>query len=281
MSRPNPDPLERALETLLRPVVRLALKRGVALGRFSEIVKRAYVAAAEKDFNVPNRKLSVSRVAVLTGMTRKEASRLMRDDPDRALGDRIRKQVNRAARVVTAWVEDETYHDEPGEPASLPFESEGEQPSFSSLVARHGADVGARAVLDELLRVGAVGERGDGRLYLIDRVYIPNSDEGAKLDILGTDVADLVSSIDHNLEPENPTPFFQRKVAYDNLPAKYLPQLRALLARKGQSLLEELNADMSANDLDQDAAPPPLDEDERSRAMIGIYYYEESRDDEE
>ena len=86
MSQQTNDQLERALETLLIPVVRIALKRGLAFGRFSELVKRAYVAAARRDFMVPNRRLSVSRVAVLTGMTRKEASRLMKDDPDEQLG---------------------------------------------------------------------------------------------------------------------------------------------------------------------------------------------------
>lgn len=280
MSPSNPDPLERAIETLLMPVVRLALKRGLAFGRFSEMLKRAYVAAARKDFSVPGRKLSVSRVAVLTGMTRKEASRLMQSDPDEALGTRMRRQVNRAARVVSAWVEEADYHDGRGAPASLPFESE-EGPSFESLVAEYGADVGARAVLDELTRVGAVGERADGRLYLIERAYIPSADEGAKLDILGTDVADLVASIEHNLDPESEAPFFQRKVAYDNLPAAYLPLLREKLSDRGQALLEELNADMAAHDRDANPTGDGPDGEGRSRAMTGIYYYEELRDDDD
>lgn len=280
MTQTNPDPFERAVETLLRPLVRLALKRGVAFGRFAEIVKRSYVSAAQRDFDVPNRKLSMSRVAVLTGLTRKEASRLMHDDPDEAIGDRIRRQVNRAARVVTAWVEDETFHDGRGAPASLPFES-ASQPSFTDLVSAHGADVPARAVLDELVRVGAVGERADGRLYLIERVYLPRTDEGAKFDILGTDVADLVSSIEHNLDPGPQPPFFQRKVAYDNLPLDYLPRLRELLAERGQSLLEELNADMAAQDRDTNPDSGDSESEARSRAMVGIYYYEESRDEDE
>ena len=280
MSKQTKDPLERALETLLLPVVRVALKRGLAFGRFSELIKRAYVAAARRDFKVPNRKLSVSRVAVLTGITRKEASRLMQGDPDEQLGDRMIRQVNRAARVVTAWVEDPDFHDGRGAPASLPFESDG-GPAFADLVSKHGADVGARAVLDELVRVGAVAERSDGRLYLANRAYIPASDEGQKLDILGTDVSDLVSAIEHNLDPENETVFFQRKVSYDRLPLAYLPLLRERLAKRGQELLEELNADMAAHDLDTRSDDAETDDEERARAMVGIYYYEETRDDDD
>ena len=280
MSSQNPDPLERALEMLLLPVVRLALKRGLAFGRFSEMLKRAYVAAARRDFTVPGRKLSLSRVAVLTGMTRKEASRLMQEDPDRDLGKRMVRQVNRAARVVSAWVEDPAYQDRRGAPASLPFES-GLGPSFSALVSEHGADVGARAVLDELIRVGAAGEREDGLLYLIERAYIPSADDGQKLDMLGTDVADLVASIEHNLDPKSEVPFFQRKVSYDRLPVSYLPLLRERLSKHGQSFLEELNADMAAHDLDTRPDEASEDGSEQARAMIGIYYYEESRNDED
>jgi hypothetical protein len=280
MSEQTNDPLERALETLLIPVVRVALKRGLAFGRFSELVKRAYVAAARRHFRVPNRRLSVSRVAVLTGMTRKEASRLMKDDPDEQLGDRMIRQVNRAARVVTAWVEDADFHDGRGAPASLSFESD-DGPAFVDLVAKYGADVGARAVLDELVRVGTVAERADGRLYLTNRAYIPASDERAKLDIFGIDVADLVSSIEHNLASESETAFFQRKVSYDNLPDTYLPLLRERLSKRGQELLEELNADMATHDRDTRPDGDASDDAARSRAMVGIYYFEEPHDGED
>src|SRR6056297_393443 len=60
--------LERAVLTLLRPLIRLVLKRGMAYGQFAELVKRAYVDSARTDFGVPGRKLTISRVAVLTGL---------------------------------------------------------------------------------------------------------------------------------------------------------------------------------------------------------------------
>jgi hypothetical protein len=271
----NNDPLETALLTLLRPLVRLVLTRGMAVGRFSEVLKRAYVDVAQKDFVVPGRKLSASRVAVLTGLTRREATRLMRGGPEE-LTSAMRRQVNRAARVVSAWVEDATYHDDNGAPALLPVEAE-DGPSFSMLVAAHGADVTPRAVLDELLRVGAVERNEDGRIRLVERAYIPRADETAKLAILGTDVADLVASIEHNLDPDAEFPFYQRKVAYDNLPPEYLPALRALLADKGQRLLEELNADMGQHDRDVQGE---AEDGERRRAMIGIYYFEDESDEE-
>lgn len=274
MPRKIPDALERAVVALLRPLVRLVLKRGMAFGQFAELLKRAYVEAAEEDFTVPGRKLTISRVAVLTGLTRKEASRLMQAEPS-VSESQARRRVNRAARVVSAWAVDAAFRDASGAPAELPFDA-SEGPTFARLVALHGADVPPRAVLDELLRVGAVVRLDDGRIHLVERAYIPAGDEAAKLEILGTDVADLIASIEHNLDPAATVRFFQRKVAYDNLPADYLPALRALLAERGQALLETLNDDMARHDRDVAAVASDAP---RRRAMVGIYYFEDENDD--
>lgn len=286
MPNASTQALERAVVALLRPLVRLVLKRGMAFGQFAELLKRAYVEAAEEDFTVPGRKLTISRVAVLTGLTRKEASRLMQEEP--AVSEsQARRRVNRAARVVSAWAVDPNFQDAAGNPLELPFDqsgsgpsggsADGDGPTFSRLVALHGADVPPRAVLDELMRVGAVARREDGRIHLVERAYIPAGDEAAKLDILGTDAADLIASIEHNLEPDVAERYFQRKVAYDNLPADYLPALRALLADRGQQLLETLNDDMARHDRDLGAATSDAP---RRRAMVGIYYFEDEVDDE-
>ena len=268
-------PLDRAIVTLLRPLVRLVLKRGLAFGHFAELLKRAYVEVARDDFAVPGRKPTVSHVAVLTGLTRKEARRLLEDAADGAGdGEAPRRRINRAARVVSAWVNDPDYRDGRGGPASLPFDGD-RAASFSSLVQAHGADVTPRAVLDELLRVGAVKRLKDGRIRLVERAYIPQADEASKLDILGTDVADLIAAIEHNLDPESATPFYQRKVAYDNLPASYLPKLQALVRRRAQKLLEQLDLEMGRHDLD--VSPQP-DETGGRRAMVGIYYFQRDED---
>lgn len=287
VTEPRPAPLSQAIVTLLKPLVRLVLKRGMAFGQFSELVKRAYVEVAQQDFAVPGRRLTISRIAVLTGLTRKEAKRVLESDPEDASAV-SRRRINRAARVVSAWARDPDYFDGRGAPGSLPFEDPGGGPSFSTLVREHGADVTPRAVLDELVRVGAVEHLKDGRIRLVERAYIPQADESEKLAILGSDVADLIASIEHNLEPDldarGGRPFFQRKVAYDNLPRAYLEELQQRVRERAQQLLEELNDEMASHDLD--VSPPAArggDENDRggSRAMVGIYYFQEEASDEE
>ena len=274
MSNSAETALDQAIVTLLRALIRLLLKRGIAYGRFAELAKQAYVETVQRDFSVPGRKPSISRVSVLTGLTRKEAARLTRDRSEFD-EDTTRRSANRAARVVSAWVESEEFQNGRGGPASLPLEASS-GPNFWSLVSKHGGDVPARAVLDELLRVGTVRQLKDGRLKLLHRAYIPADDVVAKLDFLGTDVADLVASIANNLDEDSDTKFFQRKIAYDNLPASYLPKLRKILAKDGQALLERLNEDMARHDRDVTGGKESGD---RNRAMIGIYYYEDGVDE--
>jgi hypothetical protein len=258
------------MRRLLVPLVRVLLRNGVSVGDFNEHVKKIYVDVATEDFTVAGRKPSISRTAVLTGLTRKEVSRLSQLDATSL--DAGTQRYNRAARVISGWVRDPDFADDSGAPATLKVD--GGKASFAELVRRHGADVPARAVLDELVRVGAIDEQLDGRLRLLTHAYVPTSDEVEKLAILGSDVAELIATIDHNItQPQNP--FFQRKVSYDNLPADFLCKLRVRASEQAQLLLEELDREMSLYDLDSTTADTPGGRDsDRRLCSIGIYYYE-------
>jgi len=266
--------LAAAIRRLLRPLVRILLRNGVPFGVFSDHAKQVYVEVAEREFSVPGRKPSVSRVSVLTGLTRKEVSRLKR------AGDAAAAPVeryNRAARVISAWVREPDYHDRSGRPALLPIESDdAERPGFADLVQRFGGDVPTRAVLDELERVEAVSRTRDGRLRLTARAYVPRTGEEEKLAILGSDVADLVESIDHNLTHPPAEAFFQRKVAYDNLVSESLPAIRRDASTRAQKLLEHLDRKMAGKDRD---SHPEVKGSGRHRAVLGIFYLEQDVED--
>lgn len=259
--------LAAAVRSVLRPLVRILLRNKVDVWTFVEYVKQIYVDVASREFPAGERKPTVSRVSLLTGLTRKEVSRLW--DADDAAGvDSAR--YSRAANVISGWLRTPGYQDANGDPRELALD--GGRRSFAELVRRFGADVTPRALLDELLQAGAVERSESGRVRLVARGYVPRTDDAEKLGILGSDVADLISSVDHNIVHPPEQAFFQRKVAYDNLVAACLPELRERAARRGQTLLEALDEFMSAHDRD---ANPSVSGDGRHRAVIGIYYYEE------
>ena len=253
--------LQHAIEQLLRPLFRLLLRRSVSFGAFEEMAKRAYVDVALKDFAIPGKKPTVSRVAVLSGLTRKEVQHLLSDEPDEA--EEVADRYNRAARVLTGWARDADYLDRKGKPRILDLEGEL---GFSALVKRYSGDMPSRAVLDELVRVGAVEQRPDSRLQLVTHAYVPQKSDVDKLGILGCDVADLIDTIDHNLQHGATDPRFQRKVMYVSIPVSKLPAFRKLSAQQGQALLERLDRWLAAHD---------TDETPQARVGLGIYYFEE------
>ena len=61
---------------VMRPVVRILLRYGIGYREFAEITKTAFVDIASSDFGIRGRPTNISRVAVMTGLTRKEVRRL-------------------------------------------------------------------------------------------------------------------------------------------------------------------------------------------------------------
>jgi len=239
----------------------------VPCGSFVEVAKRAYVEVAERDFALPGKKQTDSRISVLTGLTRKEVKQVL-ETADQPMEDSVARY-NRAARVISGWIQDRGFCDGWGEPMILPVEGEGA--TFTRLVTTYGGDVPVRAVLDELLRVGTAERLEDGRIKLVQRAYVPNASTLDKLGILGQDVALLISTIEHNLACAPEDAYFQRKVAYNNLPAEAVPMLRLLAAQHGQAMLEDLNAWLTTQDRD---ANPAVQGTGRKYAGVGVYFFE-------
>lgn len=247
--------------------MRLLLRHGFPFDRFAELSKRVFVRAAFEDFALSARKPTASRASVLTGLTRKDVQRLVALDEEPAAG--TPDWYNRAARVLTGWIRDPEFLDADGQPRPLKL---GGEDGFVALVKRHSGDMPARAVFDELLRVGAVERIADGRLVPIMRAYIPQQGVAEKLAILASDVADLITTIEHNIEHGITDARYQRKVMYHSMPVDAIPAFNALSARQAQALLEQLDQWLAAHDSDPPADNPDVP---RARLGIGIYYFEE------
>ena len=151
---------------------------------------------------------------------------------------------------------------------------EGRRASFEALVKCYSGDIPVRALLDELLRVGAVKHLKDGRICLLSRGYIPQKGSAEKLQVLGTDTADLISTIDHNVYLKPSKPRFQRKVMYDNVPIEAAKEFRTLAAAEGQELLEKLDRWLSHRDRDVN---PVSRGTGRARVGLGVYHFEEDK----
>ncbi len=265
--------LGAAVIRLLRSLVRILLRYGMPYDGFAELAKRVYVDVAKNDYPLPNRKQSISRISTLTGIYRREVSRLLElpdiDDSE------ITGRHNRAARVIGGWLQDPDYSHAAGKARDL--EIEGDGPCLTNLVRKYSGDIPVRAILDELLRVGAVEMSEEGKVRLLSRGYVPQHGEADMIAILGKDVSDFIETINHNIQAKGQNTRLQLKVEYDNLPAEAMPALRALASERGRDLLEEINTRLAEKDRDSN---PQSEGTGRIRAGIGVYYFEDDLDQE-
>jgi hypothetical protein len=254
-----------AVKRLLRPLIKILLRNGVAYGAFAELVRKAYVDVAFEDYSGSSKRPTVSSVAALTGLTRKETKRLHElANPDTIIAD---ERYNRSVRVISGWINDPLYLDSSGSPARLSLN--GDDKSFASLVKKYSGDIPYSAMLSVLQAAKSV-QCVDGHIELVQHAYIPDGDLGDKINILGADVAELIDTIDHNLISPVDELRFQRKVSNIQLASSSLPKFRKLSAKKAQKLLEELDSWLSKNEVDDNANP-----DARSHYVaMGIYYTE-------
>ena len=66
----------QALLVALRPLARALLRAGIGYREFEEISKTAFVDVSTRDYGLRGRPTNISRVAVMTGLTRKEVRRI-------------------------------------------------------------------------------------------------------------------------------------------------------------------------------------------------------------
>lgn len=263
MDAPFVNNLNKAFRTLLRPLVKVLLRNGVAYGTFAEMVKKTYADVAWEEFAEPGRKPTVSRVSVLTGLTRKEASRLLElsSDDDGSAGLRY----NRAVRMISGWLNDPEFSDAQGQPAVLDIDQGNA--SFAELTRRYSGDMPVQAILRVLESAGSVSVE-DKKVRLMQNAFIPSNDPMDRMHILGTDVKELISTIDHNLQSEKQDRRFQRKVSSTQLPKNDIEAFKKICAEKAQTLLEELDEWLSGHEVDG--------KDSNTKGVsVGIYFYEE------
>lgn len=167
------------VKVLLAELAVVLLQVGLTPKHFAELAKHAFVEAAGTISRFRNGKINRSRVAVMTGLSRAEVTRLL--SGKMAIATQVSAQQSRGERVIAGWMSDERYLDGYGRPQRLPIA--GARISFASLVKQFGGDVPHRAVLEELRRLRVVSQVGL-RLELDARRLLPNGRAFASLSSL-------------------------------------------------------------------------------------------------
>ena len=258
--------LYTACYLILKPLVRILLRKGIAFGELSQIAKRVYVQVADDNLTKKKKRATTSQIAIITGLTRKDVANLRKLPVDETIPT---VRYNRGVRVIEGWKKDKEFNDSNGEPATLSLL--GDKQSFERLVERYSGDMPYRAMLQELKRINAVDVSDDDSISLLVDEYIPHGDEDAIIEILGVDVEHLITTFDHNLSAKKDERRYQRKVSYNNLPIEAIAPFKEMVDKDAQALLVKFNKWLAENDRD---SSPNVKGTGKVQAGVGIYYFE-------
>ena len=234
------DHLRRALSLMFKPLIRLLIAQGVTHAEFSETAKKVYVETALRHFETDGR-INKSRVAILTGLTRKEVKNVI----DRSLNsDHKEKTYSRPARVLTGWYSDPTFQGPYGIPLELPYEigNEDESPSFVELVKRYSGDMAPRQMLNQLVESGAVVEV-EGRYKVVSRTFVHSKLSPDLIRRLGNVGYRVFSSAAKNIDRmDEAGGHFDRMVfADDGCTDEVIALFDEFIRSRGQEFLEEID----------------------------------------
>ena len=267
MSDPVKTGLLAAYSKLLRPLIRILLRHGVTYAEFSEVVKTVYVATAAHEFRVPGKKMSKARIAIVTGLTRKEVQRISEIDNKENAG--LKTNLSRIGRVLSGWHTDPDFTGPYGMPLELRYDSDiPADATFVRLVQRYSGDMTPRAMLDELLRVGAVVETDQSWFKVVRREYVPHTLAPDFLERVGRGVHNFVHTIEMNMQKVGPGKGrFERTVRPDSgLRVEDLPLFDQYVRQKSQALLEDI--DNWLTKLER-----PNKNDTTIQTGVGIYHF--------
>ena len=265
-----PTSLLKALRHVMRPLVRLMLRKGVTYLVFADLLKEVFVDVADREFRLGDKAPTDSRISLLTGVHRKDVRRLRNTgDPTSTT---LPENITFGAQLVNAW-NSAPFCNDAGLPLPLPrLASAGGDRSFDALVAKVSTDIRARVVLDEWLRLGVVRLDEQDHVHLEAQAFVPQKGFDEKAAYLGHNLHDHACAAVHNLSSEGPA-FFERSVHYDALAPMSVEALREAVASEGMQALMSFNrlaAELEFQDL------PSLEP--RQRITVGLYFYTEASD---
>ena len=269
------EDLRLALRMMLKPLVKLLISQGVSHADFSAAAKDVFVEMAIRHFD-DGQKINQSRVAILTGLTRKEVKNVI----DRAMTAKSHgKNFSRPSRVLVGWHSDPRYTGPYGVPLELTYElsDSDDRPSFKELVKSYSGDMAPAQMLKELIRVGAVVKLETGSYRVVRREFEPERLSPELLERFGDVAHNFFSTSAKNIEKKGQgAGLFERVVYAEEAQSdEILVQFDEFIKRRGQDFLEELDNWFVLRQGMSDNAP------ESKETGFGMYHYVEDKQDKE
>jgi len=250
---------------LLRPIASVVLKCGMTWREFSELSKSVFVSVASDEFGIRGRPTNVSRVSILTGISRKEVKR-QRELLAEPVTSNPTKSTD-ATRLLSGWHQDADYVGNDGNPRAL--KPVGGTPSFQSLFGTYGGDTPEQTLLRELLKAGSIEKDDQGRYVANRRYHMPVEMDAGSIRFFGTNLFDHANTLSNNVTGDADKRRLEGFAVDDQIHPDAVEEFRAYLDERGQQFLEEIDDWLSQHRLDPDEL-----ESTPVRLGLGVYAIE-------
>jgi uncharacterized protein DUF6502 len=181
----------KVLKKLLEPLSRLALDCGLSVDELHSMLREAAVRSAAGRQLEDERRINISGIAATTGISRGEISRILKNGE--VATDKVSNgRQNPISRILAAWHSDTRFLTANQLPAELDLYGRGF--TFESLVRRHGRGIPARAIFDELTRIGAVELTASQKIFPKTSVAVNRRITPEVIEAFGGWATDLLSA---------------------------------------------------------------------------------------
>jgi len=265
-----------AFRHLMVPLVRILIRNGIPFREFSEVVKGIYARVAADEASTPERPASLARIAIVTGLSRREITRIF-GEPDR-LKEALESNANAIARLLQGWHSDPEFTGPYGFPRDVFFANDPAGAlGFEDLAKRYAGGVPPSVMHDELLRAQTAEQVVEtGMIRVVKRTFIPEEMAPELIEVFARGVRRYVETIDHNLREKDPTiRRFERWVFPDfGVREEDWGRFRDMVHDRLLGVIEDLDTRFAAFERPDPENEPGL------TVGVGMYLYKDDADDE-
>jgi len=261
------DAARKALAALLEPLAGFVLDSGLTARELNSLFRAAAVQNVAASQLEKTRRINISGIAASTGVPRGDIARILARNPN-ARGDAFDSSQQTTSRILSRWHDDPQFTDANGQPADLKVFGRGA--TFEALAKSQGRGLPMRAMLDELVRIGAVELLPSQRVRAKTSVAIDRGTSPRAIKAFGDRASELLSTLLQNMRsPENPR--FVANVERSNVPPNELPLFRKELSTKAADFLTDLEETLEPLPFNGKGKRKPSS---KSRISVTVFYSE-------
>ena len=244
----------------LIPVARFCLRHSLKLQDVHQAMKEVLVGEAVKALKEEGIEASASKVALITGVHRKDVASIQNEDTTDGLHADI------LTKVLGQWQVDREFSR-----AGIPRELScvGKDSQFVELVRKVSKEMNPYSILFELERAGLV-KKEDSFVIAQAKEFVPVGNAEKIFSMYEEDGTDLLAAVEANAIDKDEKHFHLR-TAFDNIPLKNLAEIRSWIFTEGEKFHKRAREKLSR--YDRDTAKIKSTDTDTAKVSVTLFEY--------